>query len=163
MANNRGYEAGIGQVSAAKRLAWALSGAPLRKKDLKLTPIGALAEACRLRQAVTDKCRAWGVEPNDIVVAPIFADSRLSQLVPRLYVMPVECDTAKQIKVVSANATNTVIGMLVFVWDRESQNLFGHARPLIVNDPRALSLNAQAVRVFGKHIQRAINRKRSNA
>lgn len=136
-----------------------MSGAPIRKSDLKLTPIGALAEARRLRLSVTDKSKVWGVDPNDIIIAPAFADSHLARLVPRLHVVSVECDMKTEIEAVCANATNTAVGLLVFVWDRESQNLFGHARPLIVNDPRALNLNAQAVRVFGKHIQRVITHK----
>lgn len=47
------------------------------------------------------------------------------------------------------------IGFLVFVWDREApqQPVFGHTRPLIVEDPRGIALCDKALNLTATWIQ----------
>lgn len=159
MATNSGYAAGIARESAAKRLAWALSGAPLRKRDFRLTPIGAVAAARELRDSVSEKMRSARLDPEDAIVAPVFARADMNALEPHFRGLSVEAEAQQEIEIATTNASSIAISAAIFIVDRESGCVFGHARPFIVEDGRALRLSAQAVRVFGRHIRRALAQK----
>jgi hypothetical protein len=147
--SNPGWAAGIGQHSKAKRLAWALKGAPLRKKDLRLNAMGAVAEARNLRNRVTELMNGAGQDPDDAMVLTVFAESDFSALVPELARLPVH-ETGSDYKLLEKHADKLPIGFLVFVMDRSDPALpiFGHARPLIVEDPRSIALNAEALKRY---------------
>jgi hypothetical protein len=153
---NAGYDAGIAKHKKLERLAWTLKGAPLRSKDLKLTTIGALAEGRKLRDSITEKLSKGGIDPNEGLVCAVFAKPDLSALVPKFLIIQVTPEPAAEIKEAARFTDKTPIGFLVFVWDKQEEKIFGHARPLIVEDPRSLALNQQALRVFNQHIRRVV-------
>lgn len=146
---NPGYQAGIGQRSKTKRLAWALKGAPRRTKDLRLNAIAGVSEGRKLRDRVTALLKDAGANPEDGMVLCVFAEQDLSALVPRLKPLGVK-NGASDLALVSSYVDKLPIGFLVFVWDRQDprQSIFGHARPLIVEDPRGIDLNEKALRAY---------------
>jgi hypothetical protein len=156
MTPNAGYNAGIAKRNKKERLAWTLKGAPLRSKDMQLTAIGALAEGRKLRDSITKKMRASAIDPDEAIVSIVFAHSDLSALNPRFLAVPVKASTAAEIEGATSYVDDLPIGFLVFVWDKPEQKIFGHARPLIVEDPRSLALNEQALRVFERHLRRVV-------
>jgi hypothetical protein len=159
---NAGYDAGIAKHKKIERLAWTLKGAPLRSKDLKLSTIGALAEGRKLRDSITDKLSKSGIDPSEGLVCVVFAKPDLSAISPKFLIVQVAPDAAAEIKEAARFTDKTPIGFLVFVWDKQDHKIFGHARPLIVEDPRSLALNQQALRVFERHIRRVVLGERAN-
>jgi len=159
---NAGYDAGIAKHKKKERLAWTLKAAPLRSKDLKLTALGALAEARKLRDSITTKLANSGIDPEEAVICVVFAKPDLSALVPDFPIVPLTPAPATEAKHAAAFADKLPIGFLVFIWDKEDKKIFGHARPLIVENPRSLALNAQAARVFDRHIRRVVLGEGSN-
>lgn len=162
MTPNAGYDAGIAKRKKKERLAWTLKGAPLRSKDMKLSAIGALAEGRKLRDSITEKLKRDGIDPEEAVVCVAFAEPDLSALVPNIAVIRIVPSTAAELEIVAAFAEKTPIGFLVFIWDKTDQKIFGHARPLIVEDPRSLTLNEQALAVFDRHLRRVVLGEGSN-
>jgi hypothetical protein len=152
--SNPGFAAGIAQRSKAKRLAWALKGAPLRKKDLWLNAMGAIAEGRKLRNRVTQLMKAAEQDPADAMVFTVFAEPDLSKLVPELAHLPV-LDRGSDFEILERNADKLPIGFLVFVWDKTDPGrpIFGHARPLIVQDPRSLALNGKALELYARKVE----------
>ncbi len=149
---NPGFQAGIGQRSKTKRLAWALKGAPVRTKDLRLNAISGVAEARKLRDRVTALMLDAKAEPGDAMVYCVFARPDLSAVKSaEMSLTNGPSDLALAKKYLDA----LPIGFLVFVWDRQDtrKSIFGHARPLIVEDPRAIQLNAQALRTETERIR----------
>jgi hypothetical protein len=153
---NAGYDAGIAKHKKKERLAWTLKGAPLRTKDLKLTAIGALAEGRKLRDSITEKLERSGINPEEAIVCIVFAESDLSALIPKFPIVQLIASSAIEVDTAAKFADKTPVGFLVFLWDKGDQAIFGHARPLIVEDPRSLALNAQALRVFERHLRRVV-------
>ena len=151
---NPGWAAGIGQHSRVKQLAWALKGAPLRKKDLRLSAMAGIAEARKIRDHITALMMDAGANPEDAMVFCAFAEPDLSALLPSLAYLPVK-NGATDLALATHNADKLPIGFLVFVWDRQDpkQSIFGHARPLIVEDPRGIELNAQALKAYERKIK----------
>ncbi len=151
---NPGWAAGIGQRTRVKQLSWALKGAPLRKKDLRLNAVAGIAEARKLRDRITTLMQNAGANPDDAMVLCAFAEPDLSALVPELAYLPVENGT-NDLKLLSRNIDKLPIGFLVFVWDRNDpeEPIFGHARPLIVEDPRGIELNAQALQAYMRKVE----------
>jgi hypothetical protein len=156
MTPNEGFNAGIAKRKTKERLAWALKGAPLRSRDMKLSPIGAVAEARKLRDSVTEKLRKSAIDPEEAVVTVVFAKPDFSIISPKFHTVPVTPSSEREFEMAAAHADEIPIGFLVFVWDKEDHKIFGHARPLIVEDPRSLALNEQAVRVFDKYLRRIV-------
>jgi len=148
MTPNEGFAAGIATRSRKERLAWSLKGAPLRKRDLRLTPIGAVAEGRKLRDSITAKMVNSSLDPKDSAVFIAFALPDLSALSPlsAQTLVPIEPDPDKEIQIAAANAANIPVGFVVLVRD-EGTGFFGHVRPLLI-DVRSLALNEQALRVF---------------
>ena len=151
---NPGWAAGIAQRSRAKQLAWALKGAPLRKKDLRLSAMAGIAEARKVRDRVTALMTEADANPEDAMVFCAFAEPDLSALVPRLAYLPVK-NGSNDLALAADNIDKVPIGFLIFVWDRQDpqQSIFGHARPLIVEDPRGIELNARALKAYERKIK----------
>ena len=72
---NPGWAAGIGQRSRVQQFGWALTGAPSRKNDLRLSALSAIAGGRKLRDRVTAWMRNEGVDPADARVYCVFTDS----------------------------------------------------------------------------------------
>lgn len=161
--NNPGWAAGIGQRSRAQRIAWALKGAPPRKKDLRLDAIGAVVEGRKLRDRVTTLMERADLDPDDAMVLCIFAEPDLSALaMPPLLYLPVKSKgTMAEVEAVKNHAEKMPVGFLVFVRDANDPKkpIYGHARPLIVEDQRGPRLNEQALRSYAAKIE---NRLRSD-
>jgi hypothetical protein len=153
---NPGWAAGIGQRSRVKQLAWALKGAPMRKKDLRLNALTGIAEARKLRDRVTTLMTNAEANPEDAMVFCVFAEPDLSQLVPEVAFLPV--GSTSDIKLAGKHSDKLPIGFLVFVLDRLDplRQIFGHARPLIVEDPRGPFMNAQALAAYENQIKRKL-------
>ena len=156
MTPNAGYDAGIAKHKRKERLAWTLKGAPLRTKDLKLSAIGALAEGRKLRNSITEKMEKSGINPDEAVIGIVFSEPGLSALIPKFPIVPVIPSSTVEVDIAGRFADKTPIGFFVFIWDKADQKIFGHSRPLIVEDPRSLALNAQALRVFERHLRRVV-------
>lgn len=142
--DNPGYAAGIGQRTRAQQLAWALKGAPIRKKDLRLNAMSGVAEGRKLRDRVTALMKSAKAHPDDAMVFIVFATPDLSGY------KPAQMSTTNgpsDLALATEYVDKLPIGFLVFVQDRQDrqQSIFGHYRPLIVNDPRAIKLNEQAL------------------
>jgi hypothetical protein len=153
---NAGYDAGIAKRKKKERLAWTLKGAPLRAKNLELSAIGALAEGRKLRDSITEKLNRSGIDPAEAIICIVFVQPDLSALIPKFPIIGVTQSSAIEVDIASKFADKTPIGFLVFIWDKEEQKIFGHSRPLIVEDTRSLALNAQALRVFERHLRRVV-------
>jgi len=143
---NPGWAAGIGQRSRVKQLAWALKGAPLRKRDLRLNTLAGIVEARKLRDRVTALMTQADANPEDAMVFCAFAEPDLSALVPGPPVALGLQNGASDLALVAQYVDKLPIGFLVLVIDRQDpqQSVFGHARPLIVEDPRGIDLNEKA-------------------
>jgi hypothetical protein len=82
-----------------------------------------------------------GANPEDAVVYLVVAEPDLSAVVGAAN-LPV--NPASDYKLAGTNSDKLPIGFLVFAIDREDpqQPIFGHVRPLIVEDPRGPRLLA---------------------
>jgi hypothetical protein len=145
---NPGFAAGIAQRSKVERLAWALKGAPMRKKDMRLNAFGAVVEGRKLRDHITTLMQREKLNPEDAMVLCIFTESDLSALaVPDLLRLPVQSKGAlAEVEAVKCHAEKLPVGFLVIVRDTNDPQkpIYGHARPLIVEDPRGPLLNELA-------------------
>ncbi len=152
---NPGFAAGINKRSKTQRLAWALKGAPMRKKDLRLNAMAGIVEGRKLRDSVTVKMQDAGVDPDDAMVLCVFAEPDLSALVPEALFLPVKSKGFAEIKDAERHADKLPIGFLVIVRDTtDSRNpIFGHTRPLIVEDPRGPLLNELALHSYMRKIE----------
>lgn len=152
---NPGYMAGIGQQSRVKQLGWALKGARRRTKDLRLNSMSGVAEARKLRDRITELMKDAEALPEDAMVYIVFAKPDMSAVIPtEVSLTNGPSDIALATKYIDA----LPIGFLVFVWDKEDpqQSVFGHHRPLIVEDPRAIKLNEQALIAAANLIQKRL-------
>lgn len=157
---NPGFAAGISQRSKVQRLAWALKGAPMRKKDMRLSALGAIAEGRKLRDKVTEQMKDAGADPMDAMVLCVFAEPDLSALVKGLLYLPPAQKMADEISMASSVADKLPIGFQIWVVDKsnpDEPHLFGHFRPLIVEDPRGVLLNGLAFQSYGLEIQKRYN------
>ena len=152
---NPGFAAGIAQRSKTQRLAWTLKGAPMRKKDLRLNAMAGIVEGRKLRDSVTGKMQDAGIDPDDAMVLCVFAEPDLSALVPETLFLPVKSKGFAEIKAAERHADKLPIGFLVIVRDTtDSRNpIFGHTRPLIVEDPRGPLLNELALHSYMRKIE----------
>jgi hypothetical protein len=141
--SNPGYAGGIAKRSNVTRLAWALKGATVRQKDLRLNSMSAVAEGRKLRDRVTELMKKAGADPADAVVFVVWAKPDLSAFSTAEMSLT---NGPSDIALATAGVAALPIGFLVFVWDKQDpeQSVFGHPRPLIVEDPRAVKLNEQA-------------------
>jgi hypothetical protein len=156
---NPGWAAGVGKRSDAERLAWALKGAPMRKKDLRLTPMGAMAEGRKLRERITALMTQKKLNPDNAMVFCVFAAPDLSTLFPGMVHFPVVDRGMQDLKMASDAARLNLlpIGFVVFVLDvdrdPEYLHLYGHQRPLIVEDPRVEALLTTARESYSRWIK----------
>lgn len=177
--SNPGFAGGIAKRSAVQRLAWALKGAErLRKKDLRLGAMAAVAEGRKLRERVTDLMLRAGAEPEDARVYCVFVEKEaFAELpvgadaetidsfldaprpVPKLARLRVN-DEVQDIKLAGKFATAIPTGFLIFVWDRNEwarndprQSVVWTIRPLLVEDNRATGMNSYAMRLEKKRIE----------
>ncbi len=135
MTPNAGFSAGIATKSKEKRVGWALKGAPLRKKDLRLSALAGVAEGRKLRDKVSGLMRDAGANPENAMVLCIFAEPDMSRLVREALVLPVT-DNGTDIKAALKNSDKSPIGFAVFVHDPTAGEIISHVRPLIVEDGR---------------------------
>jgi len=154
---NPGWAAGIGQRSPVQQLAFALKGAPVRKKDLRLNALAGVAECRKLRDRVTALMQEKGANPEDAMVLCVFAEPDLSALVPELLFLPVKNGT-EDLRTAAKHIDKLPIGFLVYVWDRKAKHepIVGHYRALIVEDPRAAALNEAALQSYKRQIERKL-------
>lgn len=160
---NMGFQAGIGQQSKVQRLAWALKGAPARTKDLRLNAIAGVAEGRKLRDRVTTLLKNANPEanPEDAMVFCVFAEPDLSAEITEMLSVK---NGASDLAIAAKFVDKLPVGFLVFVFDREDPErpIFGHARPLIVEDPRGIALNEQALNRLNNRIKRRLGVDDSN-
>lgn len=165
---NPGWAAGIGQRSRVQQFGWALTGAPSRKKDLRLNALSAIVEGRKLRDRITAWMRNEGVDPADARVYCVFTDSDafkapdvtdpyLSDLdvehVPALARLEA-AEGARDLALVTRFADKLPIGFLVFVWDRNDwKQLIWSIRGLIVENHGATTANAAAMRFERRRIE----------
>ena len=143
-----GFAAGIAKRAPRERLHWTLKGAPVRKKDLRLTALQAVGNARALRNDISEKMTRAGLPPEDAHICIVFARPDFSELLPLLPI-PVTAN-GRDLELAQQFTGSLAIGLLVFVWDKKGPTapIYGHVRPLIVEDSRALDLNAKAVRAY---------------
>ncbi|MDR3751036.1 MAG: hypothetical protein P4K94_06060 [Terracidiphilus sp.] len=154
--HNPGFAAGIAQRSRREQIAWALKGAPKRKKDLRLDAIGALAEGRKLRDRITELMKREMLNPEDAMVLCIFAEPDLTAALGDGFHIPVKSEgTLAEIKAIEHYADKLPIGFLVFVTDRADPRkpFYGHTRPLIVEDPRGPLLNELLLHSYTKRLR----------
>lgn len=151
---NPGWAAGIGQRGTVKRLGWALKGAPARRNDLRLSPLSAIAEGRKLRDRINTLMSEAGADPGDAMVFCVFSEPDLSEMVPEVAHLPVNGGLG-DLRLIEKHPYKLPIGFLVFVLDRgdPQQPIFGHARPLIVQDPRAIAMNQTALEAYARKIK----------
>lgn len=118
----------------------------------------AIAEGRKLRDSITAKLQAESppIDPEDGVVVIVFAKRDFSELNTEFFEIPVNSPLEIEIKAATKHAGETPIGFLVAIRDQNERKLFTHARPLIVEDPRALALNERAYRVWDKTLRAAL-------
>jgi len=144
---NAGYAGGIGERSKARKWSYAMTGAPKRQKDLRLTPVTGIAEARKLRDRVSERMKKAETQPGDALVLCVFAKWDLSKLVGAAE-MEVESENGvADVKHIRKFLAARPIGFLVIVRDVNDtkQPVYGHALPLIVEDTRSLALNDEAL------------------
>lgn len=153
---NAGFAAGIAQRSKVQRIAWALKGAPMRKKDLRVDAMGGVAEGRKLRDRITALMTREKLDPEDAMVMCVFAEPDLTALIGELLYLPVKSKGAlAEIKAVERYADKLPVGFLVIVLDTNDPQrpVYGHARPLIVEDPRGPLLNELALHSYMAKIE----------
>lgn len=155
---NPGYAAGIAKRTAGERLHWTLKAAPMRKKDLRLSALEAVAAGRKLRNDISAKMLKAELLPEDATVSIAFAQPDLSALIPLLLPIPIT-GNGHDIQIAQQFVGSLPIGFLIFVWDKNGKNapIYGHVRPLIVENPRALDLNALALRAYEKKLRSNLN------
>jgi hypothetical protein len=156
--SNPGYAGGIAKRSGVMRLAWALKGAPVRKKDLRLNALSAIAEGRKLRDKVTGLMLDAGATPEDAIVLCVFAKPDLSAVLPNFAEFGIN-NGPSDFALVKGHVNDQPIGFLVIVIDRQDpqQCIFGHARPLLV-EGRGLELNEKALRAYERVIKGRLNK-----
>lgn len=152
---NPGFAAGINKRSKSQRLAWALKGAPMRKKDLRLNAMAGIVEGRKLRDHITALMIRENLNPEDAIVRCVFAEQDLSALIPETLYLPVPNKGLAEIKAAERHADKLPIGFLVIVRDTNDMRnpIFGHTRPLIVEDPRGPLLNEVALHNYMAKIE----------
>jgi len=151
---NAGYAGGIGKRSRARQLSYALKGAPMRKKDLKLNTVAAVAEGRKLRDKVSALMLDAEANPADAMGDCVFATPDLSAVKPaEVSISNGPSDLALATEYVNA----LPIGFLIFVLDKGDSEVSGHFRPLIVEDQRAFALNRQALELVASRIKQQID------
>lgn len=97
------------------------------------------------------------LEPEAAMVLCIFAEPDLTALaVPPLLYLPVKSKGAlAEMEAVKGHADKLPVGFLVFVWDTNDPKkpVYGHARPLIVEDRRGILLNELALHSYTRKIE----------
>jgi len=164
---NPGFKAGIGQGTRSQRLGWALKGATVRTKDLRLNAIGGIAEGRKLRDKVTRlmlDAKVKGVpaplNPEDAIVACVFAEPDLSSVaiingVPDAIAFLPVTNGAADLELARKFVGKLPVGFMVFVLDAADaeRHVFGHTRPLIVEDGRAVKMMDDALKVTTNKIK----------
>jgi hypothetical protein len=129
----------------------------MRKKDLRVNAIGAIAEGRKLRDKVTRLMIEAGADPMDAIVLCVFSEPDLFALAKEVLYLPPVQKPAQEIAAAATVADKTPIGFQVWVADKsapDTLHVFGHFRPLIVEDKRSLLLNALAFELYGAEIQK---------
>jgi hypothetical protein len=183
---NPGYASGIAKRTLLQRLAWALKGAEgLRKKDLRLSAMAAIAKGREIRERVTDLMLKAGADPADARVYCVFVnpavfaeppegadaetidsfiDAQTQGPAPKLARLRVN-DEIEDFKLAAKFKDDSPIGFLIFVWDRNDwarndprSYVIPSMRPLIVENSRATGLNAYAMRKEKQKIDNQLKR-----
>lgn len=142
---NAGYAAGIGQRSKVRQLSYALKGAPMRQKDLRVNAVTGVSEARKLRDRVSTRLKESGADPGDGMVFCVFAEPDMSAVngVEEIKLS----NGASDLEVITRFKDKLPIGFLVIIRDVQDskQPVYGHARPLIVEDARSIAMNEAAL------------------
>jgi hypothetical protein len=163
--DNAGYAGGIGKRRKGIRLSFALAGAPVRKKDLRLNAVGGVAEARKLRDRVTGIMQDHDAKPGEALVYLIVANPDLSGGLDTREVSisngPADLELLQHV------TGKLPIGFLVFVRDAKDkkQPVFGHARPLIVegaDGERSIAMNERALNAVNNAIKRQLGITKEN-
>jgi len=126
----------------------------MRKKDLKLNTVAAVAEGRKLRDKVSALMLDAEANPADAMVYCVFATPDLSAVKPaEVSISNGPSDLALATEYVNA----LPIGFLIFVLDKGDSEVSGHFRPLIVEDQRAFALNRQALELVASRIKQQID------
>ncbi len=128
----------------------------MRKKDLRLNAMGGIVEGRKLRDRVTDLMTREKLNPEDAMVLCVFAEPDLTAIIGEVLYLPVTSKGAlAEIKAVERYADKLPVGFLVIVRDTNDPKkpVYGHARPLIVEDPRGPLLNELALHTYMKRIE----------
>lgn len=144
---NAGYAGGIGERSKARKWSYAMTGAPKRQKDLRLTPVTGIAEARKLRDRVSERMKKAEAKPGDAIVYCVFAKWDLSEIAGTAEIEVESQNGAADLKHMRRFLENIPIGFLVIVRDvkDKKQPVYGHTMPLIVEDSRSITLNEVAL------------------
>ncbi len=158
---NAGYQAGIAKRSEAQKVAWALMGAPMRKKDLRLNALAGIAEGRKLRDRLTTLLTRRGVDPDEGIVVCVFAKPDLSALADPVPEPLGLKNGASDLAIAQKFIDKLPIGFLIFVWEKEAGTtegrVIGKCRPLIVEDPRANELNTKALNRYTVKIRKNLS------
>jgi len=162
---NPGFAGGINKRSEARQLSFRLKAAPLRKTDLRLSGVSAVAEGRKLRDHVSELMRA----------AKDFSGKPVNPAEAMVYIVATNPDLAGPPKPYEIGLTNgdsdlalakqligkLPIGFLIFVRDTTDEKLpvFGHARPLLVegaDGQRAIELCHFALMKVGNLLKKML-------
>ena len=156
---NAGYAGGIAKRSKARRLSYALKGAPMRKKDLRLNAVTGIAEGRKLRDRLSEKMKKASANPGDGMVFCVFAEPDLSALAPGLAELGVT-NGASDLNLIMRFKDKLPIGFLVIIRDAgdSKQPVYGHALPLIVEDERSINLNEFALTKLMQEVEARLRR-----
>jgi hypothetical protein len=126
----------------------------MRTKDLRLNAVAGISEGRKLRDKLTALMLNADANPEDAMVYCVVASPDLSGGLDARPVGvtngPSDLALAKQVM------DKLPIGFLVFVLDKADpeEPVFGHMRPLIVEDQRAIKLNQRAFDTTVRAIKR---------
>ena len=183
---NPGFAGGIAKRGPIQRLAWQLKGAPPRRKDLRLSPLAAIAEGRKLRDRVTENLLNAEAEPEDARVYCVFADAAAFSEPPvgkteeDIAAFDASLDTprpapklarlrvnngASDIKLANEFLQDVPVGFLILLWDRElwaSNSLQKFVewsiRPLLVEHNLASGINSFAMRSEKNRIEERLKK-----
>ncbi len=129
----------------------------MRRRDLRLTAIGAIAEGRKLRDSISKKMKSLDMDPEDALVEILFAKPDLSGIRMKPVTVSVLQSAFSELEAATLHAESLPIGFLVAVWERAVPGtpdglVWVHPRPLIVEDPRSLLISNLAAGIREKEI-----------
>lgn len=140
---NPGYEAGLAKRSEVWKLAVGLKGSKVRRTELRLNPMQAVAAGRGTANDIAAKItNTPGGRSSDFQVIVVFSKPRqLGKVAPPLVIIdaPDAHADSKDLIAVSKHIKDIAVGFVVCILDRKSKKFIAHARPLLL-DPASLGL-----------------------